>query len=498
MSKNTLFEFLQANIEKFDDFEIPAKKGRELLIKAGAFSESNELSPIRSFGKAMKNIALGVLSANPFSTTENAQLFIQVYSYAEALHQANDNFFSDDDYMEDMIEKTNQLMDITRSRIKAERVSDADYEEVHIPDTFLELAAYDHVYGTSYVVILSHILSSFARLCVDHDGKVTKSEESFLLRLNERMGEAVSTTKKLLSLVATISHESPDDSRSVVDASNDSEKVTSNIDSLAQLEMMIGINSVKSEVRSLINSAKISRMRAERGLPETASIEHFVFHGNPGTGKTTVARLLASALKSIGVLEKGHLVEVDRSGLVAGFVGQTAEKTKSVAQSALGGILFIDEAYTLAKGDGDFGQEAIDTILKFMEDNRGRFVVIAAGYTDQMSDFIASNPGLRSRFGRFIEFPDYSADELFEIFEKMCKESEMQLSDKASLSVYKIFEDSCNSKGAHFGNARLARNLFQDSISNQADRLISLEDMERADLQTLESEDIEFRTRVDF
>jgi Holliday junction resolvasome RuvABC ATP-dependent DNA helicase subunit len=505
MSEDKLFKFISVNLRKFDDFELPAQKGRELIIDSGMFPASNELDPVRSFGKAMKNIALGVLSSNQLSTRDNAELFVKVYIYAEEFHQAGDDFFSDDDYMDDMIDKTIKLMDITRRRISAQRVSDPNYDEVHVSETIWELAAYDLVYGTGHAVTLSHILSSFARLCVDHDGKLTKSEEIFLIRLNENMNEAISITKKLLSLGATISqHPSSDSCCVVTNADQNSNNAPLNADSLDQLdqvdqlERMIGISSVKSEVKSLINSAKISKMRAQRGLPGTAYIEHFVFHGNPGTGKTTVARLLASALKSIGVLEKGHLVEVDRSGLVAGYVGQTAEKTRSVAQSAIGGVLFIDEAYTLAKGNGDFGLEAIETLLKFMEDNRGHFVVIAAGYTEKMSEFIASNPGLRSRFGRFIEFPDYSADELFQIFEQMCDDSQMVLSDNAKASAYEVFQYSCNNKDSHFGNARLARTLFQDSISNQADRLVLLENIKPEDLQVLESFDIAFRTRVEF
>ena len=498
MNQSKLLTFLKENIQYIQDIEPSAQIGRKLLIDAGAFSSPNELNTIESFGKAMKNLALGVLSSNPLSTTSNAAFFVEVYTYAEGLQQANDNFFSDNDRMDDMIEKSKQIMDFTRNRLKSQQETDPEYDEIHISETLLELAAYDHVYGSGHSVTFSHILSSFARLCVDHDGKVTKSEEKFLLDLNRKTSKAISSIKDILNIVATISQELHNESKADKSPKSGPPVNESNFDALKQLEQMTGINSVKSEVKSLINSAKISKIRAEKGLPETSTIEHFVFHGNPGTGKTTVARLLAAALKSIGVLQEGHLVEVDRSGLVAGYVGQTAEKTRSVAQSALGGVLFIDEAYSLAKGENDFGLEAIETILKFMEDNRGRLVVIVAGYTDRMSEFINSNPGLRSRFGRFIEFPDYSSNELFEIFEKMCINSKMKLTDDARLSAIQLFQDRCENKGPHFGNARLARNLFQDSISNQADRLIGLQNFAQTDLQILEAVDIGLRSRVEF
>ena len=198
---------------------------------------------------------------------------------------------------------------------------------------------------------------------------------------------------------------------------------------------------------------------------------HCVFTGNPGTGKTTVARILAKIYKNIGVIPKGHLVETDRSGLVGEYVGQTAVKTNKVIDHALGGVLFIDEAYSLLGDEKDYGREAIATLLKRMEDERGQLVVILAGYTKEMQDFINSNPGLQSRFSRYIEFPDYNADELFQIFCKQLKQFEYTLTDEAEEALKGYFADAVTYKGPNFGNARFVRNVFEHTLQKQANRL---------------------------
>lgn len=240
---------------------------------------------------------------------------------------------------------------------------------------------------------------------------------------------------------------------------------------LEKLNDLIGLAGVKKEVTTLINMIKIKKIRDSRGL-ETASVsKHLVFLGNPGTGKTTVARLLSKIYKQLGVLEKGQLVEVDRAGLVAGYVGQTALKTKEKIDEAMGGILFIDEAYTLAKGGSDFGQEAIDTILKAMEDNRENFVVIVAGYPDPMEQFLGSNPGLKSRFNKNIMFEDYTEDELLCIFNAFCKPFSMKLSDEAESCVKAYLHWLVQHKTDNFANGREMRNLFELALSNQANRL---------------------------
>lgn len=251
------------------------------------------------------------------------------------------------------------------------------------------------------------------------------------------------------------------------------ENTSSSHDYIYELECLIGLCSVKKEIESLRNLIKIQAMRVQQGLPNTNMSYHMVFTGNPGTGKTTVARIVAGIYKEIGILKKGHLIETDRSGLVAEYVGQTATKTNAKIDEALDGILFIDEAYTLVGGENDFGSEAIATLLKRMEDDRNRLVVILAGYTNEIKDFINSNPGLQSRFNRYIQFDDYSVDELLEILKSNLKKSQYKIKRDAFEWVRSFINNKVMMKDERFGNARFIRNVFEKIVQNQADRLAS-------------------------
>jgi len=262
---------------------------------------------------------------------------------------------------------------------------------------------------------------------------------------------------------------------------------------LKELNLLVGLEKVKSDVLSLINFLKIRKLREERGLKQMPLSLHLVFSGNPGTGKTTVAHLLAKIYHKLGILSKGHLIEVDRSGLVAGYIGQTAIKVQEVIQEALGGILFIDEAYSLTvnRGESDFGFEAIDTLLKGMEDHRDDLIVIVAGYPELMNEFLNSNPGLRSRFNKFINFTDYTPQELLDIFKNLCDSSGYTASTKRIECVQEYFEKKYTERDSDFANGRDVRNYFEIAIINQANRLSSIDNISDETLSKLELEDVQ-------
>jgi SpoVK/Ycf46/Vps4 family AAA+-type ATPase len=262
---------------------------------------------------------------------------------------------------------------------------------------------------------------------------------------------------------------------------------------MSRLDALIGLEKIKASVKSLINLVKVRKLREENGLPVPPISLHMVFMGNPGTGKTTVARLLSELYAAIGVLSKGHLVEVDRSGLVAGFVGQTAIKTSEVIAKALGGILFIDEAYALVSKDGanDFGHEAIETLLKAMEDHRDDLIVIVAGYEELMEDFISSNPGLESRFNRYFFFEDYTSDQLFEIFRQLCDKNAYTLGADAADFARAHFKMLYDTRDDNFGNARDVRNFFENVVTVHSDRVSGIQSPTRDDLMVFTKEDLE-------
>lgn len=265
-------------------------------------------------------------------------------------------------------------------------------------------------------------------------------------------------------------------------------------DPYKELDDLIGLGEVKKEVRSLANFVKLQKQREAKGLKTAKVSYHLVFYGSPGTGKTTVARIVGRIYKDLGVLKRGHTVETDRSGLVAKYMGQTAMKTDEVVQQALDGVLFIDEAYSLVPEGGngeDYGQEVVSTLLKRMEDYRDRLVVIIAGYKGEMKRFIDSNPGLQSRFNRYIDFPDYTGAELTDIFKMYMKKNQYTLSPDAETYLREQLDSAVEHKNRNFGNARYARNVFEKAIQQQANRLEKRTNLSKEDLTELTVADLQ-------
>lgn len=270
-------------------------------------------------------------------------------------------------------------------------------------------------------------------------------------------------------------------------------------EALAELDALVGLDSVKAEVRKIANTVKIAQARKAAGMKTAPMSYHMVFTGNPGTGKTTVARIMAKIFHALGLLEKGHLVETDRAGLVSGYQGQTGIKVNEVVDTALGGVLFVDEAYSLTdSGKQDtYGKEAIAALLKRMEDDRDRLIVIVAGYTDEMRDFINANPGLKSRFNRYIEFPDYSAAELAEMFRRNVRKNQYRLAPDAEEALDKTMADLTKRRDRQFGNGRFVRNLFEKAVERQSERLASATDVSDEDLAVLTLADLKMEKPAD-
>jgi SpoVK/Ycf46/Vps4 family AAA+-type ATPase len=349
----------------------------------------------------------------------------------------------------------------------------------HVPEFIGIAITHDKESGTRHAASLVNHLEKLGLLAAACDGNSKAAELTIIV-------EYINFLRRTLV------------SRGVETKAIEKEKPKEPVETLEdlrdRLNALVGLAAVKQEIETAMNLVRVRQMRKEHGLKVPPLSMHMVFTGNPGTGKTTVARLLSSIYRALGVLEKGHLVEVDRSGLVGGYLGQTALKVQDVVKSALGGILFIDEAYALAttanSNQDSYGREAIDTLVKLMEDHREKLVVIVAGYTKPMEQFLDANVGLRSRFNKFVHFEDYRAQDLYEIFLRLCTEQNFTYDEETGRCIHARLEALWEKRDGNFGNARSVRNFFERSVSNQANRLASISNVSQSDLFTLISKDI--------
>lgn len=382
------------------------------------------------------------------------------------------------------------------------------------PAFFADLRSYDRQHATSLSRRFADQLTLLLLLFASADGGVSEEEAGYVNACSDALleqcrldgirpdgpgvdaGDYVSrrTPGKSTSQAPAAPQKQTQDQAQPQTQDQPEEKPLPTLDELlAQLDGLCGLDQVKKDVKSLINLVKVRKLRQQADLPVPPMSLHLVFLGNPGTGKTTVARLLAQIYRAVGVLSKGQLVEVDRSGLVAGYVGQTALKTQEAVQKALGGVLFIDEAYALVNQDSanDFGREAIEVLLKNMEDHRDDLIVIVAGYTDLMEKFIHANPGLESRFNKYFYFEDYTAPQLLEIFRSMCTRGGYTLSAGGEEAARKLLDQLYEDRDENFGNARDVRNLFEKAVTRQSDRVALLEAPTREQLMELLPQDID-------
>ena len=363
------------------------------------------------------------------------------------------------------------ICDLVRSRRDAESANDAEERKI-----------------SSAILDYIHVLISI-------DRTITEKEETFFKAIRDGVYQKIGWQKESQQPISAERSQTTQYSRRRKEAQEDSGSLE---ELIGEVDALIGLENIKDEVKSLVNALQVQQMRKSQGLPNPEISNHMIFFGNPGTGKTTIARQLGHLYRHLGILSKGHFIETDRSGLVGGYLGQTAIKTTEVLSSALGGILFIDEAYTLSSthGEDQYGQEAIDTILKYMEDHRDDLVVIAAGYENLMGEFLKSNPGMKSRFNKYFHFKDYSEDELTEIFLCIASDASYMLDEEAKAHLRGITKEIVQNKPENFGNGRTMRNLFERSLANQANRIVALSKSDKIDLQRIAAEDIQWHDLI--
>ena len=434
------------------------EKGKTFVEVKDLLDQYNEVPTIKS-------------SMNETTLAQTLESYlIQLLVYLSRLNREVD--FREVEFVTILLQKnlSKEAMEISRSKAGA--------IDLHDPDLFIMIRMIDKELAKTMINTIEEI----GLLFIAVDGHSDIQEIKALTDIVFEIRHAIRSLDKKSDTV----HEAINTIKTADESEQDME---ANLDELNEL---IGLEQIKSEIAGLINLIKVRKLRKDQDLPVLPMSFHLVFSGNPGTGKTTVARILAKIYKNLGVISKGELVEVDRSGLVAGFVGQTAIKVSKVIESAKGGVLFIDEAYSLTPNgsQSDYGSEAIEVLLKAMEDQRGDLVVIVAGYTNEMDTFLNSNPGLKSRFNKFIHFVDYTPEELLDIFLLMSNKNGYKLSDDANSELKKLITVIYDNKTENFANARIIRNMFESVIQIQANRVIEIKSPSKDELQEITVEDI--------
>ncbi len=435
--------------------------------------------------KSIKSEILGKSFASEFEIDYEIRLIVFLASMIDG-----DVNFSEQRFLREVARKmhwSNLYQSLLKSKI--EKQPSYQLENLRVANQHITLA--EIVYKLACAVIYSNgVTNTDERILLGNlRSYLFKGNSQVLEKLHQQLGTSIDSFKEPVEKQLINENKGTsinDDTINVLDEKVDLETC------MQELNQLIGLDEVKEEIRKLISFLEIQKQRETMKLSYAFLSLHIIFTGNPGTGKTTVARLVARIYKALGFLKKGHLVETDRSGLVGQYIGHTEAKTSEIVNKALDGVLFIDEAYSLAKSSqNDFGSEAIDTLVKRMEDYRDRLAVIVAGYSVEMKTFIESNPGLKSRFNTFINFDNYSAEDILKIFEIMCQANDYALAEEAKEKLKQYIESEIKVSGRTFGNGRFARNIFEKMLRNQALRLSEVKNpLTREDLITLIDKDV--------
>lgn len=451
---------------------------KELIKKQGkTFAETQELLDRHNELPAIKK----TMNGTPLSEALESYL-IELLIYLSRVNGEVD--FREIEFVKILLQKNLSKEAIRQSGANAVEI------DLHNSDLFALIYQIDRELAEALINTIEAIGLIFIAVDGHSDIPEIKALTNIIFEIRYEIRSLGNMPNTIPGTKSTIDTVDTNETNNTNDAAGEPEQDLESI--LSELNELIGLESIKEEIAGLINLIKVRKLREEKDLPILPMSFHLVFSGNPGTGKTTVARIVSKIYKNLGVISKGNLVEVDRSGLVAGFVGQTAIKTREVIDSAKGGVLFIDEAYSLTPGSSqsDYGSEAIEVLLKAMEDQRGDLVVIVAGYTNEMEDFLNSNPGLKSRFNKFIHFSDYTPEELLDIFILISKKHGYRLTDDAKEELEKLISHVYDNRTENFANARITRNMFESVIQYQANRVIEIEEPSRDELQEITIEDI--------